>query len=103
MEGFPLGLFCMVGTTRFDFLEDIYPIFAVLISNLSLDDNIIFCSNGRSEVNLYEISNLFGHWNQGHLCFGIDQVNTLSNWPSFTIYCSDMLPNNNEFFLLRSE
>jgi hypothetical protein len=103
IERILMGLFGWWGTTIFEFWKDIPPIFAVLNSNLNLDENSLFCCNWRSEVNLYEIPNLFGHCNQGHLCFGIDKVNTLRDWPNFTIYWSDMLPNNNEFFLLRSE
>jgi hypothetical protein len=90
------------GKTKFDLWENISPIFAVINSNLSLDDYNIFCNDGNIQVFLYEIPKFIGYWNQAHLCFGLDQVGVLKNWPSFTIYCSDMLPSNDEFVFLKS-
>jgi hypothetical protein len=49
-----------------------------------------------------EIPRIAAYWDQPHLCFGLDQTNVLNNWPSFTIYCSDTLPANDEFVFVKS-
>jgi hypothetical protein len=88
---------------RFGLWKNLTLIFAVINSNVSLDVYNLFCCEGKTELNIYEIPKMNGYWKQSHMCFGLDQTGILDRWPSFKIYCSDELPGNQEFVLVEQK